>query len=210
MARGGGARLVAYVAALGRAPDAVAAFAQPGRDTAWSSYRGGWRQIAIETNASTMSCQAALAILLAIGAGPLLLIVAAGWLGSHGLMALIRPLMQLVAMFGFVGIAAWMLRRRLFPRFTEFDGQVIRQWVLKGDDESPDEYHVAVDDGAGPKAWDLPVSSGSYGQLAPGALVHVRVSLWKPRRATVSLVEPAAAARQLADPGVPHDPRGPG
>ena len=108
------------------------------------------------------------------------------------------------------GFIIWKgLRRRLFPRFAEFDGQVIRQWVVKRDDESPDQYHVAVDDGVRTKAWDLPVESGCYGGLAPGTLVRARVSLWKPRQASVWLVEPAAVARQLADPGVPHDPRGP-
>ena len=53
------------------------------------------------------------------------------------------------------------------------------------------------------------MSSGFYGQLAPGALVHARVTLWKPRQSTVHLVERAAVARPLADLGRPHDPRGP-
>jgi hypothetical protein len=205
-ALGGDARLVAYAAALGRAPDAVAPFAQPGRNTAWSSYRGGWRQIAIETNASTMSCQGTLAIAAVVGSGLLALIVVMGWLGSHGLVAVVIPLGQLIMVLGLVGIALWMLRRRLFPRFTEFDGQVIRQWMIKGD-ESPDVYHIAVDDGRRATAWDLTVESGIYGQLVPGALVHARVGLWKPRQTTIWLVKPAAVAGPLADPGVPFDPR---
>jgi hypothetical protein len=211
-ARGGGtagsgdARLVAYAAALGRAPGAVAAFASPGRNTAWSSYRGGWRQIAIETNTNAMSCQAALALLAAIIAGPLLLVVGAIWLGSHGLGAVIRPLTELAWVFVVVGIVLWLFRRRLFPRFAEFDGQVIRQWAITGD-ESPDEYHLAVDDGVRAKAWDLSVDRGLYVQVAPGALVHARVRLWRPRQASVWLVERPAVARPLADPGVPFDPR---
>jgi hypothetical protein len=209
-AQGDDARLAAYAAALGRAPGAVAVFAQPGRNMAWSSYRGGWRQIAIETDANTMSCQGALAIMLAIGGGLLLLIVVMGWLGTHGLIALVKPLGELIMVFFFVSIAAWMLRRRLFPRFAEFDGQVIRQWMISGDDESPDQYHIAVDDGVRATAWDLLVDSGIYGQLVPGALVHARVGLWKPRQTTVWLVQPAAVARPLADPGVPFDPRGGG
>jgi Predicted membrane protein (DUF2207) len=206
-AQGGDARVAAYAAALGRAPGAVAAFAAPGPNTAWSSYRGDWRQIVIETNASTMSCQAALAILFAIGAGPLLLAVVMGWLGSHGLVALVKPLGELIVVAGLAGLVLWMLRRRLFPRFAEFDGQVIRQWVISGDDESPEQYHIAVDDGLRDKAWDLIVGSGLHGQLAPGTLVHARVGLWKPRQATVWLAEPPAVARPLADPGVPFDPR---
>jgi hypothetical protein len=204
--RGGDARLAACAVALGRAPEAAAVFAQPGRNTAWSSYRGGWRQVAIETNPSTMSCQTALALLAAIIGGPLLLISTVVWLSLHGLGALGRALPELTAVFGLVGMISWMLRRRLFPRFTEFDGQVIRQWMIKGD-ESPDVCHIAVDDGVRATAWDLTVGSVVYSQLAPGALVHARVGLWKPRQTTVSLVQPTAVARPLADPGVPFDPR---
>jgi hypothetical protein len=204
----GDARLAAYAAALGRAPGAVAVFAQPGRNRAWSSYRGGWRQIDIETDANTMSCQAALALLAAIIAGPLLLVGAAIWLSSSGLVGLIRPFTELIPVFGFAGFVLWIFRRRLLPRVAEFDGQVIRQWVVTGDDESPDQYHVAVDDGVRAKAWDLSVSSGFYGQLVPGALVHARVRLWWPRQVSVWLAEPPAVARPLADPGVAFDPRG--
>ena len=49
-ASGGGRRLLAYAAALGAAPAAVAVFAQGGTNVAWSSYRGSWQQIEIETN----------------------------------------------------------------------------------------------------------------------------------------------------------------
>jgi hypothetical protein len=206
-AYGGRARLGAYAAALGRAPGVVAVFASPGSNMAWSSYRGSWQQIPIETN--TWSCQTALAVLAAAIGGPLLFAGVLAWLVSNGLGALAIPLGQLTGLFFVAGVVAWVFRRRLFPRFAEFDGQVIRQWVVGGDDESPDQYHIAVDDGVRAKAWDLLVSSGLYDGLAPGTLVHARVSLWQPRQATVDLVEPAAAARQLADPGAPHDPRGP-
>jgi hypothetical protein len=203
----GDARLPAYAAALGRAPGAVAAFAPPGPNTAWSSYRGGWQQIVIETNTNTMSCQASLVILLAIVGAPLLTVFAAIWLGSQGLGAVVGPLTVLAWAFGLAGVVLWLLRRRLFPRFVEFDGQVIRQRMIAGDEDGPDEYHIAVDDGVRAKAWDLTVDSGLYGQLAPGALVHARVRLWRPRQTTVSLVQPPSVARPLADPGVPFDPR---
>jgi hypothetical protein len=75
-----------------------------------------------------------------------------------------------------------------FPRFAEFDGQVIRQWMVKGDDESPDEYHVAIDDGAREKAWDFKIGSEPYRKLTPGTFVHARVNLRS--RAEVT-VEPA-------------------
>jgi hypothetical protein len=203
----GGQRLGAYAAALGRAPGVVAVFASPSGNMAWSSYRGSWQQIPIETN--TWSCQAALAVFLAAICGLVLFAATLAWLVSNGLGALAVPLGQLTGLFFVAGVVAWVLRRRLFPRFAEFDGQVIRQWMVGGDDESPDQYHIAVDDGVRAKAWDLLVSSGFYDGLAPGTLVHAQVSLWRPRQATVHLVEPAAVARQLANPGAPHDPRGP-
>jgi len=87
---------------------------------------------------------------------------------------------------------------------------VIRQWVIKGDDESPDQYHLAIDDGARAKAWDLVVEGSLYRVAPPGALVHARVSRWNRRQASVWLVEAAPAARQLANPGGVWDPRGPG
>ena len=49
-----------------------------------------------------------------------------------------------------------------------------------------------------------PVSVQAQGPSRP------RVGLWKPRQTTVLLVQPAAVARPLADPGVPFDPRGHG
>jgi hypothetical protein len=47
---GGDARTAAYAAALGRAPGVVAVFAAPGRNVVWSSYRGSWQQLPVETN----------------------------------------------------------------------------------------------------------------------------------------------------------------
>jgi Predicted membrane protein (DUF2207) len=124
-AYGGGLRLGAYAAALGRAPDVVAVFASPGGNMAWSSYRGSWQQIPIETN--TWSWRAALAVLAAAIGGPLLFGGALAWLVSNGLGALAIPVGQLTGLFFIAGVVAWTLRRKLFPRFAEFDGQVIRR-----------------------------------------------------------------------------------
>jgi len=55
---------------------------------------------------------------------------------------------------GIAGGLVALARRTAVPRFAEFDGQVIRQWMVKGDDESPDEYHVAIDDGTRAAARD--------------------------------------------------------
>jgi hypothetical protein len=45
--------------------------------------------------------------------------------------------------------------------------------MVKGGDESPDEYHVAIDDGAREQAWDFSIGSEPYRQLPPGTFVHV-------------------------------------
>jgi hypothetical protein len=205
-ASGGGRRLLAYAAAVGAAPAAVAVFAPPPGNVAWSDYRGGWRQIAIETN--TWPWWSGLAVVAAVVGGPLLYVGVLIWLNSLGLSVLADDLTGLTFWFGLAGIVVWTLRAWLFPRFAEFDGQVIRQWVLKGGDDGPDQYHLAIDDGVRAKAWDLVVEGSLYGQAAPGALVHARVSGWRGAKVSAWLVKPAAVARRLADPGVPWDPRG--
>jgi hypothetical protein len=201
-------RLLAYAAALGAAPAALAVFAPPARNVAWSSYRGGWRQIAIETN--TWSCRSTLAAVAAAIGGLLLWAGSLIWLSSLGLSALAADLGGMTFFIGFVGLVVWVFRAQLFPRFTEFDGQVIRQWMVEGDDDGPDQYHLAIDDGVRATAWDLMVEKALYQGATPGALVHARVSKWREGKVSVWLVEPKAVARQLADPGAPFDPRGPG
>ena len=187
--------LLAYAAALGAAPAAVAVFAPAGTNTAWSSYRGGWQQIEIETN--TWPWPRSCVILLAIMVGPVLYFTAAIWLGTHGMAVLAEELVGLVVAAAIAGIGVWLARRTLFPRFAEFDGQVIRQWMVKGD-ESPDQYHVAIDDGTRTKAWDLTIGSEPYRRLTPGTFVHARVNLRNRDQETVEPVEPPAVARALA------------
>ena len=204
----GDGRLLAYAAALGSAPAAVAVFAPPGPNVAWSDYRGGWRQIAIETN--TWSWRLTLGVMAAAIGGPLLWAGWVIWLSSLGLSALASDLSGMTFFIGFAGLVAWTFRASLFPRSAEFDGQVIRQWVDAGSDDGPDQYHLAIDDGVRAKAWDVVVGDSLYRQAPPGALVHARVRGWKGGKASVWLVEPAAVARQLADPGVAWDPRGHG
>ena len=97
------------------------------------------------------------------------------------------------------GILLWLARRTPFPGFAEFDGQVIRQWMVKGGDESPDEYHVAIDDGTSAKAWDFTIGSEPYRLLTPGTFVHARVNLRNRAQETVEPVEPPAVARPLAE-----------
>ena len=191
----GGGRLLAYAAALGAAPGAVAVFAQGGTKVAWSSYRGGWQQIEIETN--TWPWPRALLVMAAVIVGPVLYFWAAIWLGTHGMVAQAGELVGLTVAAVIAGILVCVARRALFPRIAEFDGQVIRQWMVKGDD-SPDQYRVAIDDGTSARAWDLEVGSEPYRLLIPGTFVHARVNLRDRGQVTVQPVEPPAVARPLA------------
>jgi hypothetical protein len=193
---GGGGRVVAYAAALGAAPAALAVFAQGSTNVAWSSYRGSWQLLEIETN--TWSWPWGCAISVAIALGPVLHFAAAIWLGTHGMVLLAEEMTGLVVAAGLAGGLAVLARRAAFPRVAEFDGQVIRQWMVKGDSDSEDEYHVAIDDGTRDKAWDLSIGAERYRRLPPGTFVHARVNLRSRADVTVEPVEPPAVAHPLA------------
>ena len=203
-ARGGDARLGAYAAALGRAPGVAAVFAPPGKNVVWSSYRGSWQRLPVETH--TWPWPRAIAFLLAIMFGPCSFLGAVIGLFMSGLAVLAELLLKLA---GIAVLAAFLIpvARRLFPRFAEFDGQVVRQTFVAGDDESPDKYFIVIDDGVRATAWNLAVSAAVYPLLAPGTFVHARVNLYN-REVTIDPVEPPAMARPLADPGMAFDPRG--
>ena len=138
------------------------------------------------------------AIWLAIVFGPILYFSAAIWLGTHGMALLAEEMVGLVVAAGLAGGLVALARRAASPRFAEFDGQVIRQWMVKGGDESPDEYHVAIDDGTREQAWDFSIGSEPYRRLPPGTFVHVRVNLRRRADVTVEPVEPPAVAHPLA------------
>ena len=186
-------RFGAYAAALGRASGAVAVFAAPKKDVVWSSYRGNWQQLPVETHGG--SWPVAIAAILAIIFGPMAYIGGVIWLFTAGLGWIGERVLELTAGAVLMGLAIW-AARRMVPRFAEFDGQVIRQKFIEHD-EDPDEYRVVVDDGAGATAWDLKVPAGSWRLLTPGTFVHARVNLHN-REATIDPVEPPAVARPLA------------
>jgi hypothetical protein len=188
--------VVAYAAALGAAPAALAVFAQGSTNVAWSSYRGSWQLLEIETN--TWSWPWGCAISVAIALGPVLYFAAAIWLGTHGMVLLAEEMTGLVVAAGLAGGLAVLARRAAFPRVAEFDGQVIRQWMVSGDSDSEDEYHVAIDDGTRDKAWDLSIGAKRYRRLPPGTFVHARVNLRSRADVTVEPVEPPAVAHPLA------------
>ena len=189
----GRARVGAYAAALGRAPGAVAAFAAPGKDVVWSSYRGSWQQLPVETHGSSWPW--AIVSLLAIIFVPFVFVGGLIGLFAAGLEWLAERLIGLAVAAVLVSIVIW-VARRMVPRFAEFDGQVIRQTFIEHD-EDPDEYRVVVDDGVRPTAWDLRVAAESWRLLPPGTFVHARVNLHN-REAAIHPAEPPAVARPLA------------
>jgi hypothetical protein len=89
---------------------------------------------------------------------------------------LAEEMVGLVVAAGLAGGLVALARRAAAPRFAEFDGQVIRQWMVKGDSDSEDEYHVAIDDGTREQAWDFSIGSEPYRRLPPGTFVHARAA----------------------------------
>lgn len=193
----GDVRLLGYAAALGAAPAALAVFAAGQTNTAWSSYRGGWQQLEIET--STTSWPLGCLAMIAIGLGPVAYFGTVIWLGTNGMAGLARDMIYLVVAGAVAAVLVWLARRSVPPPYAEFDGQVIRQWMVTGGDDSPDEWHVAVDDGTREKAWDFSVGSEPWRRLTPGTFVHARVNLRDRKEVTVAPVEPPAVAGPLAD-----------
>ena len=201
-----GDRSVAYAAALGAAPAAVAAFTRTPA-VVWSSYGGRWRQLTIGDPAERSSPgEVGLAIVASLAVSGFLAFVLIGALvpGASG--------MIMVAVAGAIAVTGVLLfaRARIgaqhLPRVVEFDGVVLERWtwVQKGDEGSDTTcYGVALDDGQQDQAWTFTVDPGNYARLVPGTLVHATVS---PRRnklisATVTgapQVPPEVAAAQTA------------
>jgi hypothetical protein len=193
----GDGRRLGYAAALGTAPAALAVFAAEGKNVVWSSYRGNWQQLQIEKKDTWPWPRTCLVLLIALVA-PIAYVGGVIWLGTHGMAALAEEMVALVVVGAVVAVLLALTRRSPFPRVAEFDGQVIKQWMVKGDSESPDEYHVAVDDGTRETAWDFDVGGERYRRLTPGTFVHVRVNPRDRADLTVAPVEPPAVARPLA------------
>ena len=112
-ASGGGGRLLAYAAALGAAPGAVAVFAPGGNNVAWSSYREGWQQIEIETN--TWPWPRAFLVMAAVIVGPVLYFLVVIWLGTHGMGALAEELVGLTVAAVIAGVLLRLAQRKPVP-----------------------------------------------------------------------------------------------
>jgi hypothetical protein len=186
-----GDRRIAYAAALGAAPDAVAAFSSSAdRDYAWSSFGGSWHRVLLGT-ASTRYVPGPLGLagITAFGCfyGMIVLVVlrAEGPLWAAGVAVFPGCTWWIPAIWVY-GSAA---RASRLPRIAEFDGQVLKRWTQSDGDNGID-HCIAIDDGVSQRAWALVVGSQTYANARAGTLVHVQVD---PRRNQLIAIAPAMA-----------------
>lgn len=189
----GGDRRIAYAAALGAAPDAVAAFsASADRDRLWSSFGGSWHRVVVgQARHRYVPGPAALAgstALCCLFAGLTLVIR-----GEFGLMwatvFLVFP--GCIWWGGTLLVFCCAARAAQRPALAEFDGQILklRTEIVPGDDSTPRQtrYCIAIDDGMSEQAWALDVGHQTYAGSRAGMLVHVRVD---PRRNELIALRP--------------------
>jgi hypothetical protein len=170
-------RLVAYAAALGRARAAVKLFSGARDKTIWSGYGGTWRHITIGdprprswVRAGGTGLWALALLLLAL----LPVSVATALLASGELRAAAFAVMAGTAL-----LSAWLLTKNAgIANFAEFDGQVVQAWTeVDSEENSTTTYPcLAIDDGAGDRAWAFAVTAEQYRTFTPGTVVHARAS----------------------------------
>lgn len=189
-----GDRRIAYAAALGAAPDAVAAFSSSAdRDRAWSSFGGSWHRVLLGgAHTKYVPGPLELVLITAYGCmyGGIVLVVlnASGPLWAAGVAVFPGCAWWLPATWVY-GSAA---RASQLPRLAEFDGQVLRRWTQSDGDDGT-AHCIAIDDGVSQRAWALVVGSRTYADAKAGALVHVQVD---PRRNQLIAMTPAGALRE--------------
>jgi hypothetical protein len=199
----GGGRLVAYAAALGKAPAAPAVFPRPAeqeptltqRSLTWSGQSGQWRQIRIGNPAKREVAGPVTGFFLALGLPAVSFLAIGGTFWAQGATRLqMQAGAVLVVCAGAVVIWLADLRDNAIPDFAEFDGVIIRQWLR--DDSDPDSASrkmtpcLAIDDGARETSWAFEVSPEQYARFTAGTLVHVQAN---PRRNVLRDLRPALA-----------------
>jgi hypothetical protein len=188
-----GDRRIAYAAALGAAPDAVAAFSSSAdRDHAWSSFGGSWHRVRLGSpQANLVPGPLMLAGVTAYGCMYAGIVVAAwitsGPLWATGLAVIPGSSFWLPAIWVYGGA----VRASRRPRVAEFDGQVLKRWT-QSDAENTTDYCIAIDDGVSQQAWALVVDSKTYADAKAGTLAHVQVD---PRRNVLIAMAPTAPPR---------------
>jgi hypothetical protein len=198
---------VAYAAAVGAAPDAVAVFTRT-PTAVWSSYGGRWRQLSIGEPAERSWPENPVPVILAaLGVPAFSALLVFGTMivpGAAGMVLVVAA--TAIGVTGATMFARSRISPEQLPRSAEFSGVVLERWtwVQKGDEGGDVTcYGVALDDGQRDQAWSFTVDRGQYARLVPGTLVHVTVN---PRRnkliaATVTgrpQLPPEAAAAQKA------------
>jgi hypothetical protein len=190
----------AYAAALGLSSAATATFGPPGRDEMWSGYGGRWRPVTIGSPLEIPVLGWAMIVYIVFGFPVLSVCAVLGFgdvvHGSGG--ASLRTGAVAVVCGGAILLSRAIARRGRLPGFAEFDGQVIRQWIIEGDDESPSHNCVAIDDGTGTRAWAFSVSSRQYQILTPGTFVRLQANPRRNRLLSIQWTEPPASAPRLA------------
>jgi hypothetical protein len=190
---------VAYAAALGRSVDALAPFGEAGGDETWSSSAGRWRPVTIGSPDETPFLGGALKYCGLMF--PVLSVTAVLGFGGvvHGAGGVgLRACALAVVAGGLLLVGRGISRWSRLPSFAEFGGQVVRQWIINGDDDSPTRHCVAIDDGTSPRAWAFSVSAAQYATLVPGTFVHVRVNPRRNRPLSLQPTEPPPVAPRLA------------
>jgi predicted membrane protein DUF2207 len=186
-----GDRRIAYAAALGAAPDAVAAFsASADRNHVWSSFGGSWHRVVLGTPQAkyvpgTLELAGITAFGVLFAAGDLLVLRSYGLLWALGAAVFPGCTWWLCAIWVYGSSA----RAARLPRLAEFDGQILKLWT-EADGEAGTSYCLAIDDGMRERAWALAVGERTFASSKAGMLVHVQVD---PRRNRLVALSPASA-----------------
>jgi hypothetical protein len=193
-------RAGAYAAALGRPSAGADLFEASGPDQTWSSFGGRWRPVTIGSPEETSVLGTAVAV---YGCLMFPVLSASAVLGFGGVVSGVggfglRACAFAVVTGGVVLAARAIARSSRLPTLAEFDGQVIRQWTIEGDDDTPTRRCVAIDDGIRTQAWTFTVAAAQYPALTPGTFVHVRVNPRRNRPLSVQPTEPPPVASRLA------------
>jgi Predicted membrane protein (DUF2207) len=170
-----GDRGTAYAAALGAAPDAVAAFSSAAdRGQAWSSLGGRWHRVLLGSpRARYVPGVPALAGITALGClFAAMDVLALKWFGPRWAAGFV-----IFPGCTWWGSAIWVYgsaaRAARRPRLAEFDGQILRMWD-ESDGENGTTRCIAIDDGLREQAWVFGVGERHYAACRAGRLVHVR------------------------------------
>jgi Predicted membrane protein (DUF2207) len=168
-------RRLAWAAALGAAPEAVAALTPAEPRLAWSSAGGSWRRIAVGRRVRGRSPAAPPGPLLVGLAGllPLVLLGAVGlWLLalSPSIPGLLLLLALLAAWVAAIVVSALAGRRHAAAtaRHRTVTGQVVRRWA-----DTDGSGYLAVDDGQGGDAVVWAVDPAQHERFPPGSAVRL-------------------------------------